>query len=70
MTSTRISHFPTRWFVNSISSSTTCFSDAEVISNPLHLKHHGRCLPKREYVMLVTQARQQSRYGMIQLQHI
>ena len=35
MTSATISHFPTRWFVNNISSSTTCFSNMEVISNLL-----------------------------------
>ena len=32
-----ISYFPTRWFVNNISSSTMCFSDMKVISNPLHI---------------------------------
>ena len=37
MTSTRISHFPTRWFVNSISSSTTYFSNMEIIVNQLQL---------------------------------
>ena len=36
MTSARFSHFPTKWFVNSISSSTICFSNADVIPNPLH----------------------------------
>ena len=35
-TSAGISYFPTRWFVNNTSSSTTCFSDMKVISNPLH----------------------------------
>ena len=36
MTSAGISYFPTRWFVNKISSSTMCFSDKKVISNLLH----------------------------------
>ena len=40
MTSAGISYFPARWFVNNTSSSTMCFSDMKVISNPLHLHKH------------------------------
>ena len=37
MSSAGISYFTTKWFVNNISSSTTCFCDTKVILNPLHL---------------------------------